>query len=190
MQNLIQIVRYAVFVVFAFAVLAAVGSWLVRTRRVSPFSGLGRFFKRTSDVVISPVERRVVRSGGNPVHAGVWLVVGVAVLGLLLIGALEWITAFVQQAYWAFTGGFVRIYHFVIGFAYGVLAVALVIRVIGSWFGFFRHARWMRPAYWLTDWIVNPIRRMLPPIGTLDVSPVVAWLLLWVVKSFLLTVVR
>jgi YggT family protein len=186
----ITIVRYSVFAVFALAVLAATGSWLVRTRRVSPFSGLGRFLKSVSNTAIVPVERRVVRSGGNPTHAGVWLVVGVAVLGLLLIASLEWATAFVQQAYWAFTGGFVTIYHFVIGLAYSVFTIALLLRVIGSWFGFFRNARWMRPAYWLTDWIVNPIRRVLPPIGTLDVSPIVAWLALWVLRSFLTTVVR
>jgi YggT family protein len=178
-----------VFLVFVVALAAAVASWLVRTRRLSPFSPLGRTLKTASDVLIRPVERRVTRSGGNPVNAGTWLVVGVAIAGLLLITALQWSTAFVQQAYWAFTGGFRPLYRFLVNLTYSVLMIALLTRVIGTWFGVFGHAKWMRPAYWLTDWIVKPIRRFLPPVGALDVSPIVAWLALWMLKAFLLTVV-
>jgi YggT family protein len=60
---------------------------------------------------------------------------------------------------------------------------------VASWFGAFRYARWTRPVYWLTDWIVTPIRRLMPPIGMLDVSPLVAWLALFLVKTFLVRVV-
>jgi len=38
--------------------------------------------------------------------------------------------------------------------------------------------------YWLTDWIVEPLRRILPPMGQLDFSPLVAWLLLMVLRAF------
>ena len=40
--QIILLVRYTVFGVFAAVVLLAVASWLVRTRRVSPFSAIGR----------------------------------------------------------------------------------------------------------------------------------------------------
>lgn len=171
------------------AVIAAVGSWLVRTRKISPFSALGRTLRSVTDTVISPVEQRVVRRGGNPAHAGTWLVVIVAAVGVLLIVGLQWIVTFVQQAYWSFTGGFRTIYHFMIGLAYSILLIALIMRTIGTWFGVFERTPWMRPAYWLTDWIVKPIRRVLPPLGNLDVSPIVAWLALWIIKVFLLAVV-
>lgn len=189
MHSWIDFIRYAVFVVFMVALAAAVASWLVRTRRVAPFSQLGRSLKSASDVLVNPVERRLVRGGGNPVHAGMWLVVGVAIAGLLLIFVLQWATSFFEQAYWAFTHGFKPLYRFVVSFGYSVLMIALLARVIGSWFGVFRYARWMRPAYVLTDWIVNPIRKVLPPVGALDVSPIAAWLALWMLKTFLLTVV-
>lgn len=189
MQSALDVVRYAVFVVFMVALIAAVASWLVRTRRVSPFSQLGRSLKTASDPLINPVERRLVRGGGNPVHAGMWLVVGVAIAGLLLIFLLQWSTSFFEQAYWAFTHGFKPLYRFLVDLVYKVLMIALLVRVIGSWFGIFRYARWMRIVYVLTDWIVNPIRKFLPPVGALDVSPIVAWLALYLVRAFLLTVV-
>ena len=78
---------------------------------------------------------------------------------------------------------------FLIGALYSVLFAALLLRVIGSWFGLFRYSRWMRPAYALTDWLVEPIRRLLPPMGALDWSPLVAWLVLWLLKQLLLNVV-
>lgn len=189
MDSVLTIARYSVFAVVALASVAAFGSWLVRTRRLSPFSTTGRFLKRASDWVVAPVERQVVRRGGNPVHAGVWLVVVAAVLGLILLALLQWLIAFIQQAHFAFTHGFRAIYHFLVGLAYAVMTIALFLRVIASWFGMFRHAPFMRPVYWLTDWIVKLVQRILPPIGPLDVSPIVAWLFLWVGKVLLLALV-
>lgn len=189
MNSVLEIVRYAVFGVFIVALVAALASWLVRTRKVSPFSSLGRTLKTVSDPVIVPIERRVVRRGGNPVHAGFWLVVLVAVAGLVLLALLQWSTAFVEQARYAITGGFRPLFHFVVNVSYSILMIALLMRVIGTWFGVFQHSKWMRPAYVLTDWIVNPIRKFLPPVGALDVSPIAAWLALWIMKAFLLSVV-
>jgi YggT family protein len=73
--------------------------------------------------------------------------------------------------------------------AYRVLVVALFVRVIGSWIGAFRYSRWMRPAYLLTDWVVEPIRRILPAAGPFDISPIVAWFVLWLLSQLLLSVI-
>jgi YggT family protein len=60
--------------------------------------------------------------------------------------------------------------------------VALFVRVIVSWLGGLRYARWMRPIYLLTDWLVKPIQRHMPPFGMLDLSPLVAYLVLMVLR--------
>ena len=39
----------------------------------------------------------------------------------------------------------------------------------------------------LTDWLIEPIRRILPPLGMLDFSPLVAWLLLSLLRNFALS---
>src|SRR5437879_13199933 len=77
--------RYLVFAAFAASVLTALASWLVRTRRISPFGALGRTLRAASDPLIRPIEARLVRAGGNPVHAGWWLAVAVAGAGGELI---------------------------------------------------------------------------------------------------------
>jgi YggT family protein len=65
-----------------------------------------------------------------------------------------------------------------------VLMAAIFIRVIGSWIGIGPYNRWMRPMYALTNWLIDPIRRILPPMGMIDFSPMVAWLVLYVVRGF------
>jgi uncharacterized protein YggT (Ycf19 family) len=37
----------------------------------------------------------------------------------------------------------------------------------------------------LTDWLIEPIRRILPPFGMFDFSPMVAWLVLYIVRDFI-----
>ena len=181
--------RYLVFAAFAGSALVALASWLVRTRRVSPFGALGRALRTASDPLIRPVETRLVRAGGNPVHAGWWLVVAVAAAGVLLMTLWNWLvdTAYAVTA--AFAAGPRAAIALTVVVAYRIIVAALVVRVLAGWFGYFRYARWVRPAYALTDWLVEPIRRVLPPAGGLDWSPLAAWLVLWVLKRVLLTVI-
>ena len=85
------IARWVVFAVFCAALIVSLASWLVRTHRVSPFGALSRGLRSFSDPFLRPIETRVVRAGGNPAHAGWWLVIGVAVVGVLLLSLLDWV---------------------------------------------------------------------------------------------------
>ncbi|MGH7674009.1 MAG: YggT family protein [Gemmatimonadales bacterium] len=189
MHLILSVARYAVLITFAAAVVAAVGTWLLRTRRVSPLSGVGRVLKSVSEPVVKPVELRLVRAGGNPVHAAWWLVIGVAIAGLLFLFVLEWTLEIVGALLFAVRHGPGAVVAFLVELTYKVLVVALFARVIGSWIGQFRYSRWLRPAYTLTDWLVDPIRRMVPPLSGLDLSPLWAWLVLLLVKSFVVNVI-
>src|SRR2546428_12411736 len=82
MPELQVVVRYGVFSLFVLSALVALASWLVRTRRLSPFGPVGRALRGATEPVLRPVERRLVRLGGNPVHAGWWLVAVVAAGGV------------------------------------------------------------------------------------------------------------
>jgi len=188
MPPLLSIVRYTVFGAVALAALAAGASWLVRERHVSPFSLLGRFLRSASDPLLVPVETRLLKRGGNPRHAGWWLVVGVAVVGLLLLALLGWVIntwGTVSAAARYGPGETARV---IVTGIYYVLVAALWVRVIGSWLGAFRYNRWVRPAYALTDWIVEPLRRVLPPFGAFDWSPLAAWAALWVLKTLIVSI--
>lgn len=187
-DKLLALVRYVVFAAFALAVVTALGAWLVRTRRVSPLGPLGRALRQVTGPMLRPVEARVVRAGGTPTQAGWWLVIGVAILGILVVWLAQWLVG----AWYALSGaaahGVRDVLGLVVQVAWRVLLLAIFARVIASWFGVFRYSRWMRPAYVLTDWIVEPIRRLLPRTGAFDLSPLVAVLVLYLLKSFVLLV--
>jgi YggT family protein len=187
MSPVLTVLRYTVFGLVVIAAVAALGSWLVRTRRVSPFGGLGRGLRSFTDPILRPVERRLVRMGGNPVHAGGWLIVLTAVAGIVLLSLIGWLLSTFQTVQIAAGGGSRATVALIVRLVYSILVFALFARIVGSWLGVFRYSRWMRPAYILTDWIVEPVRRVVPPLGPFDVSPLVAWLALWLMRQLLLT---
>ena len=115
-----------------------------------------------------------------------WLLGIVVVGGLVLLSLMGWLAGA-----WFRYGGMIsagpRGWAFLaVNGTYYILLVALGVRIIGSWFGAGRYRPWMKPAYWLTDWFLNPIRRLLPPMGMIDFSPLVAWVLLVVLRGFIL----
>src|SRR5207245_9012571 len=91
MPELQVVVRYGVFSLFVLSALVALASWLVRTRRLSPFGPVGRALRGATEPVLRPVERRLVRLGGNPVHAGWWLVVVVAAVRRPALAPAGWV---------------------------------------------------------------------------------------------------
>jgi len=184
------VLRYTVFGLVVLAAIVALGSWLVRTRRVSPFGVLGRTLRSATDPIVRPVERRLVRMGGNPTHAGGWLVVVTAVAGIVLLSLAGWLVGTFQTARAAASGGPRGTFILIVDLAYRILFAALIVRVIAAWFGMFRYSRWVRPAYILTDWFVEPIRRIVPPLGAIDLSPLVAMIVLSIVRQILLSTLR
>ena len=180
------VARYVVFAAFAASGLVALASWLVRTRRISPFGAPGRALRAVSDPLIRPVETRLVRAGGHPVHAGWWLVVGVAAAGVVVLAAWNWLADVAYGVTAGFSAGPRHALATLVQLAYKIVVAALVVRVLASWFGYHRYTRWLRPAYALTDWVVEPMRRVVPPMGAIDWSPLAAWLVLLVLEKVLL----
>lgn len=185
MPPFFTVVRYLIFAVVALSALVALGSWLVRTRRVSPFSALGRGLRSSTDSVLRPLERRIVRMGGNPAHAGGWLVVITAVAGIVLVSLFGWLMTTFESARAAAVSGPRATISLILDLAYRIVIFALLVRVIASWFGLGRYSRWIRPAYILTDWIVEPLRRVVPSLGAIDITPLVAWFALWLARQML-----
>jgi YggT family protein len=178
-----SLVRLVVLVLAALALALALGSWAVTTRRISPFSRLARPIRRASDPVLTPVERWLVGRGHNPQDAPWWLLGATIVGGILVLTLAEWLIRTAYRLLEAGQSGPRGLARLGVYLAVQVLLFALIARVVGSWLGAGRFNRWLRPAYRLTDWLVEPLRRFIPPIGNVDITPLVAWFLLQVLLS-------
>lgn len=187
LDALLGILRVVVFIVAASALVIFTIDWLVRTRRLNPFGAVARFFRRVVDPLIVPVEQRVVRAGGLPSSAPWWALVVVVLGGLVLLALLEFVrgqVAFAAAAGGAGTRGVLAV---LITWTFGILQLALIVRVISSWVRVSEYSRWVRWTIPLTEWMLRPLRNLIPPLaGTIDLSPLVAWLLLAVVERLLL----
>jgi YggT family protein len=179
-------VRSIVLLALAFAATIALTHWAVRSRRINPFGAWPRMVRRVSDPILLPLERRVISAGGNPQNAPLWLLGLVIGGGLLLLSLTQWLIGTAAGLVLLAQGG-VRVWmQVLLSAVFTILMTAILIRVIGSWLGIGPYRKWMRPIYALTNWLIDPIRRILPPVGIFDFSPMVAWLVLYVVRGFVL----
>ena len=179
-------VRSIVLLALAFAATVALTHWAVRSRRINPFGAGPRLVRRASDPILLPLERRVINAGGSPQNAPLWLLGLVIGGGLLVLSLTQWLIGTAADLVLLAQGG-VRVWMQVLMSAvFTILMAAILIRVIASWLGIGPYRKWMRPVYALTNWLIDPIRRILPPVGIFDFSPMVAWLVLFVVRGFVL----
>lgn len=177
-------VRIIVIAALAYACIVALTHWATRSRRINPFGPWARFIRRLSDPVLLPLERRIIRFGGSPQNAPLWLLGVVIGAGLVLLSLTSWLIGTAAGLMMIAHGG-ARVWaQVLVDAVFTVLMGAIFIRVIGSWLGVGPYNRWMRPMYALTNWLIDPIRRILPPMGMIDFSPMVAWLVLYVVRGF------
>lgn len=190
MPTLDLVLRSVVFVAFGASALVAATHWLVRTGRLTPFGGWPRLVRRVSDPVVQPIERRLLRAGGNPQQAPLWLAGGVLLLGLILLQLVPWLLGFVARFVFAASAGPRTLLLVSLDTAFGIMNLALIVRVIASWFGVHEYARWMRPFVFLTEWLLAPIRRAMPRTGMFDLSPLVAYVALMVLRWAVFSLLR
>jgi YggT family protein len=153
--------------------------WAVRTRRISPFSGVARFFRGSIDPVFAPIERRIVRGGGVPSNAPWWALAAVVVGGIIVIWLLGFVRVQVESAAMAAGAGGRGVLRLVVQWIFGILQIALFARVISSWFRTSPSRWWVRWSYTLTEPLLRPLRQLIPPVGgALDLTPLVAYFIL------------
>lgn len=192
LATLDTVIAVARIVFLASAVLAAIVcimDWAVRTRRISPFSGVARFFRSSIDPLLAPVERRIVRGGGIPSNAPWWGLAAIVIAGIVVIWLLGFIRGQAEAAAFAATAGARGLVRLAVQWIFGILQIALFARVIASWLRSSPSRGWVRWSYTLTEPLLRPLRQFIPPIGgMLDVTPIVAWFLLTLLSGLVMGV--
>jgi YggT family protein len=159
--------------------------WAVRTRKISPFNAIARFCRSTIDPLIAPIERKVVRAGGTPAAAPLWALAAVVVGGILLLTFLDIIRLEIAQSIIASQNGAAGIFHLLVSWTFTILKIALLVRVISSWLPISPFSIWVRWSYFLSEPILAPMRRIVPNLGGLDITPILAYFLLNLTESLL-----
>lgn len=167
--------------------LVATADWMVRTRRLSPFGAIARFLHRTVDPLLMPLERRVVRAGGRPASAPLWAFMIAIMAGILILAGLGFVRNEIAMVSAVIGTGSNGVYRLIVSWVFTVFQIAIVVRVVMSWIHLRPGAWYVRWSYRLSEPILRPIRNVLPLVGMVDLSPLVAWFALGIIESILLS---
>ena len=187
---LLGVLRPAVFMAGALTAVAAAASYSVRTRKISPFSPVARFTRDKVDPwLIAPMERRIVRAGGTPYAAPWWALAAVIVGGLVLLSAVGFLRdQLMMLAY--MSGSAASLAALLVRWTCSILRLALFARVISSWVGGSPYSKWWRWSYVLTEWFLAPLRQVIPTIGMIDITVLIAYFGLGILESVITSALR
>lgn len=187
---LVLVTRGLVLALFVVAAVVALAHWGVSSRRLTPFHPFARFGRQLGAPFIKPLERRMLRSGGNPANAP-YAFFWIALLGgLALVGLVGWVIGFVIRLLASAEAGPGGLIYFFASLLFSALMLALLIRVVASWIGASEYSKPMRIVCAMTDWLLEPLRKVIPPIGMVDITPLVAWLMLLLAERVVLGLLR
>jgi len=185
-DQILGAVRFVVLVTAGIFAVFCLIDWLVRTRRLNLFRPLARFSRSRIDPVLEPIEQRVVRAGGNPASAPLWALAAVVVGGILLISLLDFLRAEIMGFAFAVQGGPRGIFKLLVAWTFDFLRIAILVRVVSSWLPVSPSSPWIRWSYVVSEPILKPLRQVIPSIGPIDITPIVAYILIGVLQSAVL----
>jgi len=153
----------------------------------NPFSRPVILLRRLTDPFVNPVRRSLMGFGIQPNGAPLVVILLAILLGyfvLMLVGSvLNTLAGVVHSLTSGKAGGVVALVGYLI---YGLLSLyglLIVIRIIFSWGRVGQENRLMRFLARATDPVLTPLRQMIPPLGMFDLSPIVAFILIWLFQA-------
>ena len=151
---------------------------------LNPFAWTSRTVRRLTDVFVMPVRGGLRQVGVEPKFAPLVVIVLVFILGYFVYQLADTIVH-TSMGVWE-SGRRGAVITAVGFFIYGLLSIYLILiiaRVVFSWGQISYRNRIMRFLYNTTEPLLGPLRRMLPPLGWIDISPFVAGLIIMFVRA-------
>lgn len=157
---------------------------VINYANVNPFSRWVLAVRHWSDPLIEPVRRTIMGFGISYKVAPIICILITLLLGYVATEFVSSVLTTIANTSRAIAiGDFTAAVGFVLYGLLGFYSALIVIRIIFSW----GHSRapgvWMRRLAAVTDPILVPLRRIIPPVGMFDLSPIVAFVIIWVLQQ-------
>jgi len=176
-------VLYSIFSLIVDTIAAVLGGVLLlrfwmQVVRIRPPTSIAQFTFQLSDWLVRPLRRLLPGVGGYD-----WAsLVGAFLVALLSIAVEIWVVA-QPSAEAILLFSVLRVVRWIL---YGLMGFIL-IEVVFSWVN--PHAPLAPFVRALNDPLMRPLRRVIPPIGNIDLTPLVALLLLQIALQLLGTII-
>jgi YggT family protein len=73
-----------------------------------------------------------------------------------------------------------------VSWTFTILKAAIIVRVISSWLPISPYSKWVNWSYRISEPMLAPFRRIVPNFGGLDLTPIIVYILLSIIQSFVL----
>ncbi|MDT7808660.1 MAG: YggT family protein [Acidobacteriota bacterium] len=171
-------VWYAIATIILVVIVLMVARLILNKADLNPFSRPVIMIRRWTDPMVNPVRRPVVQMGFSP-NVAPLVVILVAILlgyfasefiGKVLVTVSGLIASVAARAPISFVG-------YIIFGTLAIYSLMIFARIIISW-GASAHNRLLHFLIRATEPILAPFRRIIPPLGMIDISPIVVLFLL------------
>jgi len=174
----------AVQIAIAAVILLMIIRLIADAMDLNPFAWTSRTIRRLSDGLVIPVRGGLRAFGVEPKFAPL---VVILISILLLFFLLQLVSTIFTTIVGVVDGAQRGAFFWVIGFVlYGLLSIyslLIIIRIIFSWGMLDYRNRVMRFLVDVTEPLLGPLRRVIPPLGRFDISPIVALLIVWLFQG-------
>ena len=151
---------------------------------LNPFGWASRTLRRLTDPFVVPVRGSLRQMGIDPKFAALVVILVSILLGYFVVQLVSTIAMTLGGVITSLqSGAIVSVLGFIL---FGLLALYILLimmRVIFSWGMVSYTNRVMRFLVDTTEPLLGPLRNMIPRLGPLDISPIVAILILWLFQA-------
>src|SRR5689334_9240339 len=151
---------------------------------LNPFGWASRTLRRLTDGFVIPVRGAMRNVGIDPKFAPLVVILVSILLGYFVLQLVGTIASTVDGVISsARAGSVIAMLGFIL---YGLISIYILLifmRIIFSWGMVSYRNRVMRFLVDTTEPLLGPLRRVIPPLGRMDISPLIAFLILWLFQA-------
>lgn len=171
-------IEFIITTLFQLYIMVVMLRFLLQWVRADFYNPVSQFVVRVTNPLLKPL-RRVIPGWGGLDIAAVTLMIGLQLLSLLLVLLLRGQGIPVATLLlWSVAE--------LVSLAFNVFIFAIIIQVILSWVNPGHYNPVSSLLHSLTEPLLRPARRMLPPISGIDLSPLLVLLALQVLKMLVI----
>ena len=187
---MLVISRTVLFISWAIqaVIVAIIALMIIRmiadARDLNPFSWTAITLRRLTDGFVVPVRGALRQVGIDPKFAPLVVILVSIVLGFFLMQLITTIAMTIEGVVFSVANGAIPS---LIGFIlYGLIttySLLILMRIVFSYAMVSYGNRIMRFLVDSTEPLLGPLRRIIPPLGRFDISPLVAFFILWLLQA-------
>src|SRR5713101_7068953 len=184
LARLYWFISWALITAIAAIVLLIVLRLIANQVDLNPFGWSSITIRRLTDPVIVPVRRTLARMTVDPKYAPLVAILAAILLGwfaLQLISGIANTLAGILISFGAHS--IIATMGYVLYGLLGLYSLLIFIRIILSWGMVGYSNRLMRFLVNATEPLLGPLRRIVPPVGVFDISPIVAFVIVWLLQA-------